>query len=183
MTKMFDLLGFAVELKSIEKDLQAAGPKIVRRACEMLEKKCKGAIGRQHEEWPDLAPSTIEDKARKGFKTPAPLLRTSEFKNSIGFTIAPGGLEGTVGTDDPRGPWFEYGTSKMPPRSWLVGNAIALEPRIQKMADATTAAALSGHGRNVHDVREMLELLHRAGHALKELGEDLLGDDEEGNDK
>jgi hypothetical protein len=63
-----------------------------------------------------------------------------------------------------------------------VPSAISSEDKIRRMAAATSIAALSGYGHNARDVREMLHLLHRAGHALKELGEDLLGDDDDDSD-
>jgi hypothetical protein len=47
------------------------------------------------------------------------------------------------------------------------------------MAGTAVVAALSGHGRHAHDVREMLHLLERAGHVLKEIGEDLLQDEDD----
>ena len=45
--------------------------------------------------------------------------------------------------------------------------------------EASAVAALSGHGRHTRDITELLHLLHRAGHALAELGHDLLDDDED----
>ena len=88
-----------------------------------------------------------------------------------------------MGSDLDVAVWQELGTSRIPPRSFLVSSAISSEDKIHRMAAATTIGALSGYGHNASDVREILHLLHRAGHALKELGEDLLGDDEEGSDK
>jgi hypothetical protein len=64
-----------------------------------------------------------------------------------------------------------------------VSSAIASESKIRHLAAATTVAALSGYGHHASELRELLHLLREAGHALKELGEDLLGDDDEGNDK
>ncbi|WP_354258151.1 hypothetical protein [Bradyrhizobium sp. F1.13.3] len=151
---------------------------IIKRACEIVEKKAKGAIGKDHELWAPLAPSTISDKQAHGFPTPKPLLRTGELRDSIEHTVS--GLEGAVGSNLDRALWLEMGTSKMPPRSFLRSSAISAEDRIRRMAAAATVAALSGHGRHASDVRELLHLLHRAGDALKELGEDLLHlDDEE----
>ena len=66
MTKVFSLLGFIAELPAIERDLHEAGPKIIERACQIVQKKAKAAIGREHEMWPDLAASTIADKAAHG---------------------------------------------------------------------------------------------------------------------
>jgi hypothetical protein len=61
-----------------------------------------------------------------------------------------------------RSPCFKSG-------SFLVGSAIASEDRIRRIAAATTIAAFSGYGHNARDIRELLHLLHQAGHALKEL--------------
>ena len=73
----------------------------------------------------------------------------------------------------------ELGTSRIPPRSFLISSAIASEDKIHRMVGASAVAALSGYGRHACDVRELLHLLHRAGHALAELGHDLLDDDED----
>jgi hypothetical protein len=177
MTKFFSLLQFVAELPAIERDLAASGPMIVEKACQIVQKKVKATIGRDNEMWPPLAASTIADKQGHGFPTPKPLLRTGELRDSIEYTVH--GLEGAVGSNDPVAVYQELGTSRIPPRSFLVSSAIASEDRIHRMAGAATVAALSGVGHNARDVRELLHLLHRAGHALKELGEDLLDDDEE----
>jgi Holliday junction resolvasome RuvABC DNA-binding subunit len=71
------------------------------------------------------------------------------------------------------------GTSRIPPRSFLVSSAISSEDRIRRMAAATTIAALSGLGHNARSIREMMHALHKAGHAVKELFDDLLDDDDE----
>lgn len=63
-TKLFDLVGFAAELQAVERDLHELGPHIVERAC--VQKKAKAAIGKDHELWPALAPTTVTDKQRKG---------------------------------------------------------------------------------------------------------------------
>ena len=179
--KVFDLLGFIAELPAIERDLHAAGPKIIERACQIVQKKAQSAIGREHEMWPDLAASTIADKAAHGYPTPKPLLRTGEMRDSIEYTVH--GLEGAVGSNLDRAVWQELGTSRIPPRSFLVSSAIASEDKIHRMAGATAVAALSGYGRHASDVREMLHLLHAAGHVFKEAIDDLLEDDEDSNGK
>jgi HK97 gp10 family phage protein len=179
--KTFSLLGFIAELPAIERDLHASGPKIIEEACKIVQKKAKAAIGKDHEIWPPLAASTIADKQKHGYATPKPLLRSGELRDSIEYTVR--GNEGAVGTDKEYAPFLEFGTSKMPPRSFLVSSAISSKDKIRRMAAGVTIAALSGHGRNARDAREMLHLLHKAGHELYKLGEDLLGDDDEGKDK
>jgi HK97 gp10 family phage protein len=175
--KTFSILEFLAEIPAIERDLHAAGPKIVEAACKIVQKKAKAAIGKEHEMWAPLAESTIADKQKHGFATPKPLLRTGELRDSIEYTV--NGNEGCVGTDNKAAPFLEFGTSRMPPRSFLRSAAISSEDKIHRLAAAVTIAALSGHGRNARDAREMLHLLHKAGHAIKELGEDLLDDDED----
>lgn len=179
MTRLFSILEFVAELPAIERDIAATGPMIVEKACQIIHKKAKAAIGREHEMWAPLAESTIADKAHHGFATPKPLLRTGALRDSIEYTVS--GLEGSVGSDLDRAVYLELGTSRIPPRSFLVSAAISSEDRIHRMAAAATIAAFSGFGGNARDVRELLHLLHRAGHALKELGEDLLDDDDEGD--
>jgi phage gpG-like protein len=182
MEKLFTLVGFAAELHAIEKDLVATGPKIIERACQLVQKRAKAAIGKNHELWPDLAPSTIADKKAHGYATPKPLLRTGEMRDSIEYVVH--GHEGAVGSNDPVAVYQELGTSRgIPPRPFLVSSAISSEDKIHRMAAAATMAALSGYGRNAHDVREMLHLFEKAFHALKELGEDLLHPDDEENER
>lgn len=178
MTKFFNLLEFAtLELPALARDIEASGPAIVKKACEIVQARAKKTIGTDQELWAPLAASTIADKQQHGFPTPKPLLRTGEMRDSIEFQVD--GLQGCVGSNSEIAVFQELGTSKIPPRSFLRSAAIASEDRIHRMAVAATIAAFSGHGRHTHDVREMLHLLHRAGHALKKLGEDLLGDDDE----
>jgi hypothetical protein len=180
VTKVFSILEFLAEIPAIERDLHASGPKIIEQACKIVQAKAKAAIGKEHEMWAPLAESTIADKQQKGFPTPKPLLRTGELRDSIEYTVH--GTEGAVGSDLDRAVWQELGTSRIPPRSFLVSSAIASEEKIHRMAAATTIAALSGFGHGARDVREMLHLLHQAGHALYELGEDLLHPESEDDD-
>ncbi len=181
MTKVFDIIGFIAELPMIEKDVHAAGPLIIKRACEIVERKAKSAIGREHELWPDLKPATIQEKARAGYPTPKPLLRTGELRDSISHVAS--GNEGAVGSNSLIAVYQELGTKHIPPRSFLVSSAISSEDRIRRMAAAATMAALSGCGRNAHDLRELLHLFERTFHALKEIGEDLLHPDDEENER
>ena len=133
---------------------------IIKRACEIVEKKANSAIGKEHELWAPLAPSTIADKQAHGYATPKPLLRTGELRESIGHIAI--GNEGCVGSNSPIAFYQELGTKHIPPRSFLVSSAISSEDRIHRMAAAATMAALSGYGRNAHDVRENCCILVRA---------------------
>jgi hypothetical protein len=116
--------------------------------------------GKEHELWAPLAESTIRDKAAHGYKTPAPLLRTGEMRDSIEYVVH--GNEGCVGSKSDIAVYQELGTSRIPPRSFLASAAISSEDKIHRMVGASAVAALSGYGRHARDVRELLHLLHSA---------------------
>jgi HK97 gp10 family phage protein len=177
MPGVIPLLEFVAMLPAIERDIQAAGPKIIERACQIVQKRAKANIGREHDDWAPLAPSTIKDKSAHGFPTPKPLLRTGELRDSIEYTV--NGNEGWVGSDLDKAAWMEFGTSRVPPRPFLGPAVYASEDKIRRLAAAGFIAALSGHGHNAHDLHTMLRLLHKADRALHELARDLLEDDEE----
>src|SRR6476620_4218635 len=126
--KVFDLIGFAAQMRAVDHDLEALGPKIVERACQIVQKKAQSAIGKEHELWAPLAESTITDKASHGFATPKPLLRTGELRDSIEYTVH--GNQGAVGSNLDIAVYQELGTSRIPPRSFLVSSAIASEDKI-----------------------------------------------------
>jgi hypothetical protein len=180
MTQMFDLLGFVAQLKTIDRDLTEVGPAILARACEMVAKAAREAIGKEHEMWSALAPGTIAEKVRHGYAVPAPLLRTGEMRSSIEWTVDAAKLEGCVGSDDPVALYQELGTSRIPPRSFLVSSAISMEDKIHKMAARAVVACLEGRGLHSSEMAELIHLLQHAAHSVKEnIMDPLLGDDGE----
>jgi hypothetical protein len=80
MSQLFTLTSFAAHLGVIDRDLHEVGPAIVARACELVARQAKGAIGKQHELWPPLQPETIARKINGN----TPLLETGELRDSIG---------------------------------------------------------------------------------------------------
>jgi hypothetical protein len=180
VSQFFTLLGFVEHLKNIDHDYHhKLGPRIIERAAQMVAAAAKARLGKTHRDWPALSPETIADRVKKGFAPNEPGVRTGQMRSSIGITIAPDGLSASVGSDDPHLLWFELGTSRQPPRSVLVAAAQSVEGRIHKMAARATIAVLEGRGlHGSSEFEELLHLLGEAGHALKELGEDLVDDDE-----
>jgi hypothetical protein len=187
--KTMDLLAFAtLEIPAIERDLQELfgghghNSRIVEKACDIVARRARRSIGQEHELWPDLAPSTIDDKQRRGFKTPAPLLRTGELRNSIEYTVK--GNEGAVGSDLDIALWQEMGTSRMPARSFLRSSLLASVAQIERMAGRAIESTLSGGGHNAEAARELWHLMKEAGHAIKEAAEPFLPhEDEEGSER
>jgi len=99
---------------------------------------------------------------------PKPLLRTGELRDSIEYTVS--GLEGAVGSDSEIPVFQALGTSRIPPRSFLVSSAMASEDKIHRMAAAATIGALSGYGRHAK-VRAHLD--RALSHLQEGLAEDL----------
>jgi hypothetical protein len=161
MTGVFTVLGFVAKLKMIEHDMDALGPAIVRKACEMVCEEAKRVIGTYDYDWPQLSPATL---AHKFFNTP--LLETGEMRDSIEWTAH--GLEGHVGSNSDKAVWQELGTRKIPPRSFLMGAAVHMEPEIHKMAARAVVAVMLGKGLASAEMRELLHLLHHIGHAAGE---------------
>ncbi len=145
--KTLSLLGFVAELALLSRAVDKSGTVILEKAARVVRDESRSWIGDEHSEWPALAPATIADETAKGFPAPKPLLRTGELRDSIEYTV--GETEAAVGSNSDKAVWHELGTSRVPPRSSLRAAAMAVEPRIHRMAAATAVAVLSGG-----DVRE-----------------------------
>jgi hypothetical protein len=72
----------------IEPDLKLSQEVCVEKACRMVEKEAKTAIGTYRYDWPRLEPETVARKA----KGDTPLLETGELRDSIQHIV---GREGT----------------------------------------------------------------------------------------
>jgi hypothetical protein len=176
VTQTFSLLGFVAELATIQRDMEELPKAICARACAMIAKQAKAQIGKQHEEWPPLAPSTL---AKKSANTP--LLETGELRDSIEWQVHGHGnhVEGEVGSNLDRAVWHELGTNHVPPRPFLVPSAIVCAPKIAKMAARMVVSTLGGGGRNTRELREILHIVRHVAHELKETAEEMFSDDDE----
>src|SRR6266550_2820022 len=174
MTQTFSLLGFVAHLATVERDIHELGPAIVARACEMVCEEAKRVIGEGYDYWPALKPETL---ARKMMNTP--LLETGELRASIEWQSH--GNEGHVGSNNDKAVWHELGTSRIPPRSFLMGAAMAMEPKIYKMAERAVVAVMLGKGLASAEMRELIHLLHHAAHQVKEDVEEMVPKDENDN--
>lgn len=129
MAGVYSIVGFVAKLKAIEHDMNELGPAIVAKACEMVANAAKEALGTYDFGWVSLAPETIARKIRGD----SPLLETGELRSSISWNSR--GNEGHVGSNLDKAVWMEFGTSKIPPRSFLAA------------ADCATRGTDSQNGR------------------------------------
>jgi phage gpG-like protein len=165
MTGVYSVLGFVAKLKTVELEMNALGPAIVARACEMVANAAKEALGTYEFGWISLKPETIAHKMRGD----SPLLETGELRDSIQWNAE--GNVGHVGSNLDRAVFQELGTSRIPPRSFLASAAMQQEELIHKMAERAVVAVCLGKGLASAEMRELLHLLHAIRHAGHVAGE------------
>lgn len=165
---------FAAHLLAAEADLHLAMEGATVKGCKMIAKKAKAVIGVEQPEWQALAPSTIEEKARLGYRVPAPLLRTGDMRDSISWSApyweSPRVCIGYIGSNDPVAKWQELGTSTIPPRPFLGLATAGQAAAIADMAGRMAHRAMIG-GPNFLAWKTAFELVHKAWEQAKDLGD------------
>jgi hypothetical protein len=118
-----------------------------------VEKTAKDEIGFYQGEvgsfpaWAELTDETEAEKARLGFETGAPLLRTGELRDSIGHEVGP--LEAAIGSTSDVMLYQEIGTEHIPPRPVLGPAIIHNSKRIEAILGAAAVSGLIG-GERIH---------------------------------
>lgn len=142
----------AAHLGKVIAVLPMAEHEALEKSCELVEAEAKAEIGNYQgaagpfAAWAPLAESTLDDKERKGFGVPDPLLRTGDMRDSIEHVV--GGRSGFVGSDSDIAVYQEIGTAKIPPRSFLGHAAVTKEDDIHSVTGRLIFGALiSGETR------------------------------------
>jgi phage gpG-like protein len=164
MTGLMSILEFVAKTKAMEHDMKKVEHAIIARACEMVCAEAKRVIGEGYPEWPALQPETLARKMGAG-----PLLETGELRASIEWNAE--GNEGFVGSNNEKAVWHELGTSRIPPRPFLMGAAIRMEPLIHAMAAKAVVAVIAGRGLHSAELGELIHLLHTLHHVGHKVGE------------
>ncbi len=130
---MISLADYVAHLKRAELALRFGMETEVGACMALAEKKAKSFIGEQQEGWQELAASTIEEKSAQGYGVPDPLLREGVLRDSIKSEVESrsGEVVGLVYSDDEVAEWQEYGTSRIPPRPFIVPALVQTEPEIE----------------------------------------------------
>jgi phage gpG-like protein len=165
---MFTLLGMAAKLGQVAIETELAAQLAIEEAAELVREAVVALLGHPNSAWAALAESTL---ARKAGDTP--LVETGALRASIEKTI--GHRRAWVGTNDDKAAWQEFGTSRIPPRSFIGLAAIECEDAIHKIAREAVGRALGGHG--VGGLHEVLHALHLIGEALKDVGKSIIDPD------
>jgi phage gpG-like protein len=180
MTGIYSVVGFIAKLKVLELEMNVLGPAIIAHACELVAAEARRVLGTEGYDWPALSPATLAHKMQQGMLLESGALRASIEWNS-------NGNEGHVGSNFDRAVFHELGTSKIPPRPFLAGAAMAKEDEIHRMAAKAVHAVMLGKGLHSSEMAELLHLLHtirHVGHAVGEAVDKALdGPDDENKGK
>jgi hypothetical protein len=164
MTGVYSVVGFIAKLKTIELELNAVGHAGIAAACQMIADEARRVIGSYDYGWPSLAPSTL---AKKSADTP--LLESGKMRASIEWNAS--GNTGAVGSNSDIAVYQELGTSRIPPRPFLMGAAVAMEPKIHALFERAVLACVLGKGLHSSEMAELLHFLHMVKHAGHAVGE------------
>ncbi len=159
MANFFSLLEAAAHFKSFEENMEFATEGILTEFAVTVRDRAKAAIGTYKYGWPQLAESTQEERARAGVPPNEPLLISGKLRDSISATVEMHGKESgvaRVGSTEQLAVWQELGTSRIPPRSFLVSSAKRTEADLGKIARKYVHAAWTGAGHH----NELLDFLH-----------------------
>jgi phage gpG-like protein len=110
--RTFSLLGFASFVTEGLIRTEEVRHAALKKAARLVEKEAKEVIGTYKYDWPPLAASTL---AKKGADTP--LLETGELRDSISHEVED--HRALIGSTDKVAVYQEFGTSRIPPRSFL----------------------------------------------------------------
>lgn len=130
------------------------------RAAAMVEREAKRELGTYQAgggpfvAWAELAEATKADRVAQGFTENDPGVRTGEMRDSVGREVAHDGTEAAVGSNDDKAVWFELGTSKQPPRSFLGLAAFRKERQIAELLGHGMVTALVGGGARLLPIHE-----------------------------
>jgi phage gpG-like protein len=171
------LLEGAAHFAHLAHDWPKATHAALEVAAQIVEAKAKAAIGTYKYGWPQLADSTQEDRAHKGFPANEPLLRTGELRDSIQHSSNE--KEAHTGSNLDRAVWMELGTSRMPPRPFLAPSVFQNEALIKRAVKQVIADYMMAGKMEFDFLKFAFEALHKIAHELKELGEDLGKDDQD----
>ena len=146
------LTEFATKLAVMALEEHAAQRHAIRKAAGIIEKRAKEKIGEYQDAagdfvaWAELADSTKEDRARKGYPEDEPLLRDGTLRDSISTSVTVDGLEAAIGSALDIAVYQELGTNTIPPRSFLAGAAVEEGSAVRDAIGEIASMALIGGG-------------------------------------
>jgi hypothetical protein len=115
----------------------------LEQAAHLIQVEAQRALGTYDYGWEQLAPSTQDDRVKKGYPANEPGLRSGEMRNSIHTRTHDG--EASIGSDDIKLVWFENGrvsTPRQPPRPVLAPAARRTEHEVRAILSRGLLASI-----------------------------------------
>lgn len=134
------LAAFASHVTGMIAHVEHAKHEALDEAAKTVQDGAKENIGTYTLGWPQLAEATQRQREAMGFSANEPLLRRGDLRDSIQRTVDRD--EAHVGSNMDEAVWQELGTSRIPPRSFLMGTALQRESEIKHLLGAKAVAAL-----------------------------------------
>ena len=119
-----DLAMGAAFFAALSRDVVKGEKAGLEKAAVIVETEAKRVMGTYDLGWPALKPETIARKATGD----SPLLETGAMRESIEHEVH--GRSAFIGTDSQIAVYHDKGTSKMPPRPFLLESALRKEHEI-----------------------------------------------------
>jgi len=132
----FSLTSFAAFLAGSVAAMEHSKHEALDRAAKVVQDEAKRVLGTHDYNWPPLKSETIAHKANGD----TPLLETGELRDSIKRSV--GHDEAVVGSDNDKALYHELGTSKIPPRPFLMGAAMHKEAEVRHILGAQALKGL-----------------------------------------
>jgi phage gpG-like protein len=169
---MFSLLEAVAKMEAFRKNCEYASEAILSDWAVTVRDKAKEAIGTYRYGWPALGPEAV---AKHG---DTPLLDTGALRDSIGAFVqmhSVGHGRAVVGSNEDTAVWQELGTSRIPPRSFLVSSAMRSEKELGRIARKYIAAAWTsaGHDNKILQLLHAIKLLLEIAHEVHRIGKRL----------
>ena len=145
----FDSFGdLADHLRRVAAAMPRAEEHGLTKAAELIQEEAKAEIGHYQDAtgpfdaWEELADATKADRRRKQFSENDPLLRTGDLQRSIAHEVE--GRKAVVGSDSEVAAALEFGTSHIPPRSFLGGAAFRKGEEAANVIGEAIALTIAG---------------------------------------
>lgn len=136
-TRHFTIPQFAAFLGTLQLRMNHANHTALAHAAFIVHQEAQRVLGTYDYNWQPLAPSTV---ARKGADTPG--LETREMRDTLAWNADH--REAHIGSNLQKAVYFELGTSRQPPRSFLVEAARRMEPRVRRVVGVAIVDHLAG---------------------------------------
>lgn len=127
----YSLLEGAAFFTGVHLGMERATKAAVTKAARLVRDEARRVLGTYDYGWPHLAEATIARKQTGD----SPGLETGAMRRSIKYSVSGSRMnwQANIGSNDPKALWFELGTVKQPPRSFLAGAAMHMQHEVHKI--------------------------------------------------